>query len=133
MPVRLRDPNATCQWRFFDDDLESPQGPVFKGGQPCSTTVSDGGVIIQEVSYGQPTDGHCHRLTFAVAHGFSPGELDVPDNIGGDNANWDFLPPGCNFYDAGAFQDGAFPVDAGTDGLPVTPESGPIPDSGGDP
>lgn len=134
VPTQLPDPTAACEWRLFDKDLESPQTPNFKGAQVCTTSVVDGGVVVQDVQIQQPTDGHCHVFTFIIAHGFSAPE--VPDSIGGDALNWEYEPPGtlCNFYDAGPFQDGGFPpVDAGVDGLPVTPESGPIPESGVDP
>lgn len=136
VPVRLPDPNATCQWQLLDQDLDPAlaQIPRLKAGNICDKSIEDGGIIVQGAPVGsQPTDGHCHVFTFIVAHNFSPGQLGVADNIGGDAVSWEFLPAGalCNFYDAGAFQDGAFPpVDAG---LPITPESGPIPDSGVDP
>jgi hypothetical protein len=137
VPVQLPDPNASCRWRLFDTDIESQDGPRYKGEFPCLTSVLDGGVVVEDVNLGaQPTDGHCHVFTFIVAHDFSPGQLQTPDSIGGDSLSWEYEPAGalCNFYDAGAFQDGSFPtVDAGKDGLPITPESGPIPESGVDP
>jgi hypothetical protein len=136
VPVLLPDPNAACSWRLFDTDTESQDGPRYKGEFPCLTSVLDGGVVVEDVHIDQPADGHCHIFTFIVAHGFSPGQLEAPDSIGGDSLTWDYEPPGalCNFYDAGAFQDGAFPmVDAAKDALPITPESGPIPESGVDP
>ncbi|HTR96831.1 MAG TPA: hypothetical protein VMH61_02925 [Candidatus Acidoferrales bacterium] len=135
VPVQLPDPTANCEWRLFDKDTESQEGPVFKGESACLTSVLDGGVVVEDPPVGaQPTDGHCHVFTFMVGHGFSA--LQVFDSIGGDALSWEYEPPGvlCNFYDAGAFQDGAFPPgDAGADGLPVTPESGPSPESGVDP
>ncbi len=138
VPVRLPDPSATCQWQLLDQDQDTPlnEGPKLIASNSCDKSVADGGIIVQDPPVGeQPSDGHCHVFTFIVAHAFSPGALGVPDNIGGDTVVWKFLPPGalCNFYDAGAFQDGSFPRDAGTDGLPVTPESGPFPESGADP
>jgi len=133
IPVLLPDPSATCAWQLFEKDLEG--ATQFRAGQPCDTSVIDGGVIVQEVPIGeQPTDGHCHVFTFIVAHGFSAA--GVPDSIGGDTSTWEYLPQGalCTFYDAGALQDGAFPPgDAGVDGPLVTPESGPLPESGVDP
>lgn len=134
VPVYLPDPNAPCAWRVFDKDLESGSNMEVGESPTCITSVLDGGVVVQDVRIRQPTDSDCHVLTFVVAHGFSAG--DVPDSIGGDIATWEYAPAGslCNFYDAGAFQDGAFPsVDAGFDGVPITPESGPLPESGGDP
>jgi hypothetical protein len=133
VPVCLADPNAPCAWRVFDKDLETGLSTEKNESETCLTSVLDSGVVIQDVTIFQPTDGHCHFYTFVVAHGFSAG--DVPDSIGGDIATWEYAPPGalCNFYDAGAYQDGAFPaVDAGFDGVPITPESGPLPESGGD-
>jgi hypothetical protein len=132
IPVLLPDPNATCQWQLFDKDLEGTTTPT--NGQVCDTSVEDGGVIELEVPSGRrPTDGHCHVFTFIVAHAFSA--TGVPDSIGGDDSIWEYEPPEalCNFYDAGALQDGAFPPDAGVDGPLVTPESGPLPESGVDP
>jgi hypothetical protein len=135
VPVQLPDPSATCFWRVFDQDLEvSSQAPgTFVEGRPCATTVIDGGVVLQDVALNPPVDpGHCHIFTFIVAHNFSSNSLSSPDSIGGDALTWDYYPPGalCNFYDAGAFQDGAFPSDGASDAPLVTPESGPLGDGG---
>ena len=48
-----------------------------------------------------------------MAHNFSAEML--PDSIGGDLVKWEYEPANalCNFYDAGALQDGAFPPDVG--------------------
>jgi hypothetical protein len=131
VPILLPGPSATCVWELTDKDLEGTTKVA--DGTSCNTSIVDGGVIVQEVPYPPPSDGHCHVLTFIVAHGFS--SAGVTDSAGGDDSVWEYAPPGalCNFYDAGAFQDGAFPPDAGVDALPVLPESGPIPDSGVDP
>jgi hypothetical protein len=136
VPVLLSDPTVGCTWRVFDQDLEvSPQLGYVLGG-PCLTSLVDGGTILQDFRISeQYMNGHCHVFTFIVAHGFSTNALSVPDSIGGDSVSWEYAPPGalCNFYDAGALQDGAFPsVEAGTDGPLITPESGPL-DSGGEP
>jgi hypothetical protein len=133
VPVQLPDPTATCRWRDFDQDTELPPPPTPLDDRPCTTSLLDGGVIVQNAPIMEPTDGHCHVFTFIVAHGFSAET--VPDSIGGDSVRWEYEPPSalCNFYDAGAFQDGAFPpADAGSDSVLVTPESGPG-DSGVDP
>jgi hypothetical protein len=135
VPVLLPDPTVGCTWRLFDQDLEvSPQmNPVIF--RQCVTSLLDGGAILQDVPIQEPINGHCHIFTLIVAHGFSSNALTVPDSIGGDTVSWEYAPPGalCNFYDAGALQDGAFPPgDAGTDGPLITPESGPL-DSGGEP
>jgi hypothetical protein len=140
VPVLLPDPTVGCRWSLFDQDLEMPSPPpglTVYANEACVTSVVDGGAILQDFQFGGPTgptDGHCHIYTFIVAHGFSANAESVPDSIGGDSVIWEYLPPGalCNFYDAGALQDGAFPpVDAGKDGPLVTPESGPL-DSGGE-
>jgi hypothetical protein len=135
VPVLLPDPTVGCVWRTFDQDLDVSTQLNAVVFQPCLTSVVDGGAIIQDVPLIEPMDGHCHIFTFVVAHGFSPSVPSVPDSIGGDTVKWEYAPPGalCNFYDAGTLQDGAFPpVDAGSDGLLITPESGPL-DSGGEP
>lgn len=132
VPIRLPDPTATCVWRDVDQDIEAATVTTINNNVACTISLLDGGVIVQNANIPQPTDGHCHVLTFVVAHAFAG---NVPDSIGGDTARWEYEPPGalCNFYDAGALQDGAFPPsDAGSEGLPVTPESG-AGDSGGDP
>lgn len=124
VPVRLADPTASCRWRDFDQDVELPPPPSELEDNACKVSLLDGGIVIQDVQIPQPLDGHCHIFTFIVAHGFIGG---VPDSIGYDTARWEYEPEGalCNFYDAGAFQDGAYPpTDAGPEGLPVTPESG---------
>jgi hypothetical protein len=134
VPVFLPDPNAPCAWRVFDKDLETGASIERGESMTCLTSVLDGGVVMQDVHLREPTDGHCHVFTFVVAHGFSAGM--IPDSINGDVATWEYAPPGalCNYYDAGAFQDGAFPpADAGADRPPLTPESGPTPESGVDP
>ena len=131
IPILLPNPTANCQWQLNDRDLEG--STKFVEGNFCITSLIDGGVIVQEAHYTAPSDGHCHVITFVVAHGFS--SAGVPDSAGGDYSIWEYEPPGalCNFYDAGAFQDGAFPpVDSGPDVL-ITPESGPLPESGVDP
>lgn len=132
VPVRLADPTATCVWRAVDQDLEAATATTLYSNIACAISLLDGGVIVQNVQIPQPTDGHCHILTFVVAQAFAG---NVPTSIGGDTARWEYEPPAglCNFYDAGTLQDGAFPPsDAGSDGLPVTPESG-TSDAGGDP
>lgn len=132
VPVLLPDPNATCRWRDFDLDVEL--GTLTElDDNVCVTSLLDGGVVVQNVPISEPTDGHCHIFKFIVAHGFSA--LTVPDSIEGDTATWEYEPPGalCTFYDAGAFQDGAFPaVDAASEALPITPESS-TGDAGADP
>jgi hypothetical protein len=137
VPIILSNPTEPCTWRVFDEDLEQPpapgQAPTLVTDSPaCVTTVVDAG-FLQDVPIQQPTDGHCHKFTFIVAHGFSA--LNVPDSIGGDAVSWYYEPSNalCRYYDAGAFQDGAFPpVDAAADRPPITPESGPA-DVGVDP
>lgn len=142
VPVIIPDPTATCTWRVFDVDMENPPPPgvvppeVSESRTGCTTTVSDGGVSLQDVPIHLPSaDGHCHIFTFIVAHGFDPPpSQNQPDSIGGASVSWTYAPSFglCRFYDAGAFQDGAFPMDALADGLPVTPESGAV-DGGIDP
>lgn len=134
VPVFLPDPNAPCAWRVFDRDLESNATIEKAESTTCITSVQDGGVVMQDFRIAEPADGHCHLFTFVVAHGFSAAM--IPDSIGGDIATWTYAPAGalCSYYDAGAFQDGAFPPgDAGFDGVPITPETGPGPESGADP
>lgn len=136
VPILLEDPTAPCSWRVFDLDMEQPpqqgQPPNLVTDGTCATSVVDAG-FLQDVPIRQPNDGHCHVFTFIVAHGFS--SVSTPDSIGGDTVSWYYEPSSalCRSYDAGAFQDGAFPsVDAPADRAPVTPESGPA-DSGVDP
>ncbi len=130
VPVQLPGPTASCFWRDFDQDIEAPPPPSPLDNSQCTTSLLDGGVALQDFHIKPPTDGHCHVFTFIVAHNFSAEML--PDSIGGDLVKWEYEPPNalCNFYDAGALQDGAFPMDAGSDGLLIPPESGPS-DAGG--
>jgi hypothetical protein len=132
IPILLPDPSATCQWELFDRDLEG--STTFVTSNNCVTSIIDGGVIVEELNgIKAPTGSHCHVFTFIVANGFSSS--GVPVSSGGDYATWEYAPPGalCNFYDAGAFQDGSFPPgDSGADVL-IAPESGPIPEAGIDP
>jgi len=130
VPVQLPGPTSSCFWSDFDQDTElGTQQPLDINTQ-CTTSVMDGGVAVQDFQIKQPVDGHCHVFKFVVAHNFSAEGL--PDSIGGDLVKWEYEPPNafCNFYDAGPLQDGAFPQDAGSDGLLIPPESGPS-DSGG--
>jgi hypothetical protein len=125
VPVRLPDPTDACRWSDFDQNEELGSTTAIDVNTPCDTSLLDGGVLVQTAPIPQPRDNDCHVLKFIVAHGFSTDM--VPDSIEGDIVTWEYEPASslCNFYDAGALQDGAFPpTDAGYEGLPVTPESG---------
>jgi len=133
VPIVLEDANETYEWDVFVDYDPTPNGPppvIFP--QPAAPTGLDGGVVLQTfgLSVTQGLDpSSCHRIEFLVAHGFNLGAPHTWDSIGGDIVSWVYNPSGspggCPVYDAGSLQDGAFPpVDGGTDGLPLVPESG---------
>ncbi|HEX3344434.1 MAG TPA: hypothetical protein VHS09_07660 [Polyangiaceae bacterium] len=142
VPVVLEDPNQTFEWDIFIDynacsdsqncttatPPRTPPGIIVV--TPTPGTV-DGGVV--EVSFDSPTDldpSRCHSIDFIVASRFLSGQPHTPDpNVGGDSVRWIWDPDGttpCDLfvYDAGALQDGAFPLDAASESLPAIPESG---------
>lgn len=138
VPVELDDPSETFEWDFFVDYNPCANPASCQETQPVQGvhTVTptpgtlDGGVVI--VAFTPPTDlttSQCHRIDFLVAHTFDPRSAHTWDSVGGDIVTW-FYNPGdvpCDLfvYDAGSVQDGAFPpADAGSEGLPVVPESG---------
>jgi hypothetical protein len=142
VPVDLEDPNESFQWDVFIDYEACIDPPNCTSATPPRTppgvvTVTptpgtlDGGIAW--VSFSAPTDldpSQCHSIQVFVAHQFEPGSPHQPDSIGGDSVQWIYDPPGavsCDLivYDAGAFQDGAFPpADAPSEALPAVPESG---------
>ncbi|MGD0526926.1 MAG: hypothetical protein ABSE49_17400 [Polyangiaceae bacterium] len=140
VPILLEDPNEPFWWEVFVDYnpctdppnctvATSPEPPGARYVAPTPGTL-DGGVV--PVSFTLPADvdpTQCHQISFFVAHGFSSTSPVTFDPIGGDSAVWNYWPEGVQctqlVYDAGAFQDGAFPpADAAPDSLPVVPESG---------
>jgi hypothetical protein len=118
VPVQIADPAATCQFSVFD---ESDQ---FFGCHTCDPASFDAGVVTVNFGLGalfDPTE--CHTITFTVASSFSAA--DPQCRSGSDVAIWEYRPPSgsCVTYDAAALGDGAFP-EAGTDALPIVPDSG---------
>jgi hypothetical protein len=133
VPVELVDSNQSFQWDVFVDYNPCvgascpPTAPaLYPTTVPAGPDTLDGGVVIVPFSLGPLDPSLCHRIDFLVAHQFDPGSARTWDSVGGDIATWIYnpggQPNGCPIYDAGAFQDGAFPPsDAG---LPIVPESG---------
>ena len=138
VPIQLDDGDETYQWDLFVDynpcDLSlgcQPSGPaIFPQTVAPTPGTIDGGISIVDVQLPSTIDAtSCHRIDFLVAHQFNGSLPHIWDSIGGDIVTWFYNAGGgtngCPDYDAGAFQDGAFPpADAGSDTLPVTPESG---------
>jgi hypothetical protein len=139
IPVELADPDESFQWDVFvdyqacaDPSTCEPTPPIdIQTVQPTPGTL-DGGVAlvtVQGADFASLDPTMCHRIDFLVAHQFNALSPHTWDSVGGDIITWFYNPggnpAGCPLYDAGAFQDGAFPpADAATDGLPVIPESG---------
>jgi hypothetical protein len=141
VPVELEDPDESFEWDVFVDynpcaepsNCLQPTPPtIFPRLVPPSPGTLDGGVTLVSFSSTYLTGldpSLCHRIDFLVAQEFDPGLAYTWDSTGGDIVTWFFNPGGnpngCPVYDAGKFQDGAFPsVDEGVDGLPLVPESG---------
>jgi hypothetical protein len=139
VPVVLDDPDQSFVWEVYVDynpctqPFCQPTAPI-RGPQvvaPSPDTI-DGGLVLVSfpgADFSAVSTSACHRIDFLVAHAFNDASTHTWDSIGGDIATWFFNPggslTGCPVYDAGQLQDGAFPtVDAGTDGLPLVPESG---------
>jgi hypothetical protein len=131
VPIELADPAELCAFSVYVDG-------ALKFCSPSSCTgVVDGGVVLLPMPALVPSivldpAVVCpHTVRVTVARQFSQGVdvplCAVPDSAGGDTATWEFTPPGCSTYDAGAFGDGAFPIDAPVDTVLV------VPDSAGDP
>ena len=139
VPVQLDDPNESFQWDVFVDYIPcsdpSTCQPASPKTPPGVVTVNptpgtlDGRVEVVHVS--PPlglSNSECHKIDFVVAHQFN-SDSHTWDSVGGDIVTWIYDPGGalpCPLlvYDAGSVQDGAFPPDAGSDGLPAVPESG---------
>jgi hypothetical protein len=141
VPVELDDPDQSFWWDVFVDynpcNEQNDCQPTAPTVDPTLVTPTpgtlDGGVVIVPVPQITGLDPTvCHRIDFLVANQFTPDSPHTWDSIGGDIVTWFYNsgggPNGCPLYDAGAFQNGAFPpADAAAEGLPV------VPDSGGDP
>jgi len=136
VPVVLEDPNESFQYAVFIDygSCADPSSCALAPGvvtvRPTPGTL-DGGV--ETVSFIPPPadfdSSRCHTIDFVVAHQFLQGQPHTPDSVGGDIVTWTYDPGGAIpcadlVYDAGRFQDGAFPPDAAADALPAVPESG---------
>ena len=133
VPVELDDSSEAFCWVVFEDynPYIGPSGIVrSKTCGPPPPSAVDGGVV--EVSFTLfPSNldlNFCHTIQFLVAIDFE-SDSHTPNSIGGDSVTWNYVPgggPNCPEYDAGAFQDGAYPTDAPADTRPQTP-----PDSAG--
>jgi hypothetical protein len=133
VPVELVGPDQSFVWDVFVDydpcvgaSCEpTPPARFPQMVQPAPGTL-DGGIAIVSFSLDPLDPSLCHRIDFLVAHQFDPGSARTWDSVGGDIVTWIYnpggQPNGCPIYDAGAFQDGAFPPN--DSGLPVVPESG---------
>jgi hypothetical protein len=125
VPIELDDSTQPFLWSVFVDydPLTAPQ-PVLDGTP--FPPPADGGPTLVSFELHPPLDpAFCHRIDFVVANSFTTSFRRMPDGVGGDIVSWLYNagggPNGCPVYDAGLFQDGAFPPDAPADGLLVTP------------
>lgn len=135
IPVQVDDNGEQITWDVlydFDPITNVSQTP---GSFPptvidAGTYGLDAGVFVIPVQLSQPPPTSCHRIEFLVSHAFASEPdgavlLHKPDAIGGDEVTWFYAPPGttfdkCTGYDAGPYEDGAFPPqDAMPDTLPV--------------
>jgi hypothetical protein len=126
VPVRNVDP-SNCQYSVT---FSGEQNGIFC--QQCAGFL-DAGVLLIPLNLTDPFDPTlCNEsVTFYVATHFiraqgggGPQSCTAYDNGQGDSARWRYSPPPCMAYDAGAVQDGAFPRDGASDGLPAVPDSG---------
>lgn len=112
--VQLADPTDTCWYSVYDEY----QTYVCR---PCPTASSAGIVPVNFFLTGLFDPDACHRISFAVASSFPNAACTIGSS---DVVDWEYDPPSCLAYDAGAVADGAFPAEAATDALPLVPDSG---------
>ncbi|MGD0676718.1 MAG: hypothetical protein ABSC94_14990 [Polyangiaceae bacterium] len=117
VPVEPGNPNDGFVWDVFVDFDINP-APANAGVVSPDSYSADGGVVIVSYFLSQPPATSCHRIDFLVAHAFASlsdgAPLDhTPSAIGGDQVTWFYMPggspDGCPAYDAGVYEDGAFP------------------------
>ena len=89
----------------------------------------DGGSYLVRFSLGPEQLGdptQCHWIELFVtasSESFESASSHTPNKYS-DSVSWHYVPDplaGCFQFDAGPFQDGAFPPDAAPDGLPLPP------------
>lgn len=131
VPVELDDPNESFCWVVFIDYNAYPVftssgivHPVVCGAAPPSAVNGGVDVITFTLEPGGIDLTTCHQIQFLVAPSFESDD-HTPTAPGGDDVTWNYVPgggPECPPYDAGAFGDGAFPVqDVSSDSIPVAP------------
>jgi hypothetical protein len=127
VPVQLDQANASFEWDVFVDyDPVGSSEPQLR--QDDNESPADGGVSLVNFQLSSSLavldPSQCHVIQFLVAHAFNENSPYTWDSVGGDTVSWIYNPgggpAGCPVYDAGALQDGAFPlVDAPSDGILV--------------
>jgi hypothetical protein len=129
VPVKVFDPNRPINCNVFvdfDPGLVNSTGTA----TTCEPTLPalDGGLT--NLTFGiSATSGLfdptvCHTIQCFVADTFDRNSAHTPGDslLGADSVTWQYTPNGpgnCQQFDGG---DGASPVDAPTDGLPLTPD-----------
>ncbi len=118
--IQLADPSAGCLYSVFD--AANPSAYPYLSCQPCGSVTAAGTVTVDfNVGSAQFDPALCHRIEFVVASSFPDSHTC---HLGTDVVIWNYAPPSCTTYDAGAAADGGFPADAAPDVLPVVPDSG---------
>jgi hypothetical protein len=137
VPVQLNDPDELFCWVVFVDYTYNPYNSNgtatgLVGDKHCEVAPPaqfDAGVVVISFTIDPQTTGIdttlCHQIEFLVAENFEGDNHTPVSPPGGDDVFWTYDPAGvaCGLYDAGAFADGAFPADAPSDTLLVTPPS----------
>ncbi len=101
--------------------------PVTRSGFQTMVTVGNPQSDVTTVAFDPPsglTPTACHRIDFVVARSFTTvggvTSYHTPDSTGGDEVTWFYQPGGtCPGYDAGMYQDGAFPSDGPASDAPL--------------
>ncbi len=124
VPVEVEGPDESFFYDvFIDYDPVTNTGNVIPPYlEEATPDTVDGGIMTVRFTIATPPDPRfCHTVEFLVADGFDQRSLHTPDSFGGDIVTWFYTagggPNGCPAYDAGSFQDGAFPEDAGPSSL----------------
>jgi len=126
VPVQLDQASSPFEWDVFidyDPVATPPTAPALF--QPENESPADGGISLVNFSLDPGSaaldPSQCHVIEFLVAHAFNESSPHTWDSVGGDIVSWIYNPGGgpggCPLYDAGALQDGAFKLDAPSDGL----------------
>jgi hypothetical protein len=121
VPVEIDGPDESFFYDvFIDYDPVTNSGNVIPPQlEEATPDTADGGIVTVMFTIATPPDPRfCHTVEFLVARSFNRNSLHTPDSLGGDIVTWFYTagggPGGCPEYDAGIFQGGAFPQDAGS-------------------